>query len=189
MTKNKKAVLVLDHQNLLINSYVKQADQYLLRLKLFLDGVRKQKVPIIFVTVGFRLGFPEISDKNKIFRSVRDGGRFLDTDDGSQIPELIIERDSDLVIKKHRVSAFEGTELQVILRAQGVSKIILFGVITSGVVLSTVRQAADLDYELTVLEDFCHDPSPDVQEVLLRKILPMQSSVVTSDECLKLLDD
>ena len=147
MTKNKKAVLVLDHQNLLINNYVKHGNEHLLRLKLFLDGVRKQKVPIIFVTVGFRSGFPEICDKNKIFRSVRDGGRFLDTDDGSKIPESIINRDSDLVIKKHRVSAFEGTELQVILRAQGVSKIILFGIITSGVVLSTVRQAADLDYE------------------------------------------
>ena len=189
MTENKQVVLVLDHQNLLINSYVEHADEYLSRLKLFLDGVRKQKVPIIFVKVGFRPGFPEICDKNKIFRSVRDGGRFLETDDDSQIPESIIKRDNDLILKKHRVSAFEGTELQVILRAQGVSKIILFGIITSGVVLSTVRQAADLDYELTVLEDFCHDPSPDVQDVLLRKILPMQSSVLTSDECLKRLID
>ena len=187
MKEEKQAILVLDHQNLLIDNYVGQRDEYLSNLEKFLKCVRKENIPVIFVKVGFRRDFPEVCDSNKIFKSVRDGGRFLETDAGSAIPSSIIDNDLDIVVNKHRVSAFEGTELQVILRSLGISKIILFGIITSGVVLSTVRQAADLDYELTVLEDFCHDSNADVQEVLLRIILPMQSSIMTSNECLKYL--
>ena len=61
----------------------------------------------------------------------------------------------------------------------------MFGIITSGVVLSTVRQAADLDYKISVIKDFCHDPDPNVQEVLLEKVLPMQAEVLTSAQYLK----
>ena len=187
MDEKNTAILVLDHQNLLINNYVKDSNEHLDKVSKFLKSVRQLGISVFFVKVGFRPGFPEVSERNKIFKSVREGGRFLDTDDGSQIPESIISTDSDLVVTKTRVSAFEGTELQLLLRSQGISQIVLFGIITSGVVLSTVRQAADLDYEILILEDFCHDPSPDVQQVLLGKVLPMQATVMTSSECLDLL--
>jgi nicotinamidase-related amidase len=51
-----------------------------------------------------------------------------------------------------------------------------------GVVLSTVREAADKDYQLTVLCDLCADFDPDVHEVLIKKVFPRQSTVITSEE-------
>ena len=56
----------------------------------------------------------------------------------------------------------------------------LCGIATSGVVLSTLREAADKDYRLTVLSDLCADPDPEVHRLLLGRVFPRQAEVVTS---------
>jgi isochorismate hydrolase len=75
-------------------------------------------------------------------------------------------------------SAFTGSDLEVVLRAGGIDSLVLAGIATSGVVLSTLRQAADLDYRLTVLADGCLDADPEVHRVLLEKVFPRQADVV-----------
>jgi len=55
---------------------------------------------------------------------------------------------------------------------------VLCGIATSGVVLSTLRQAADLDYRLTVLRDACADAEAEVHRVLTEKVFPRQADVV-----------
>jgi nicotinamidase-related amidase len=67
-----------------------------------------------------------------------------------------------------------------VLRGLGVDSLVLTGIATSGVVLSTLRQAADLDYDLTVLSDACADGDPEVHRVLLEKVFPRQAAVVTT---------
>jgi nicotinamidase-related amidase len=52
------------------------------------------------------------------------------------------------------------------------------GIATSGVVLSTLRQAADLDYELVVLRDGCVDSDEEVHRILCDKVFPRQAEVV-----------
>ena len=80
---------------------------------------------------------------------------------------------------KRRISAFTGSDLEVLLRGYGASSLVLAGVATSGVVLSTVRQAADLDFELMVLSDACADRDPEVHTVLTEKVFPKQATVLT----------
>jgi nicotinamidase-related amidase len=80
------------------------------------------------------------------------------------------------------VSAFSGSDLDVVLRSLGVDSLVLSGIATSGVVLSTLRQAADLDYRLTVLTDGCTDRDPEVHRVLMEKVFPRQASVVSVAE-------
>jgi nicotinamidase-related amidase len=70
-----------------------------------------------------------------------------------------------------------------------VSSLVLAGIATSGVVLSTLRQAADLDYQLTVLADGCADADPEVHRVLLEKVFPRQAAVVTTEEWVRSLDE
>jgi nicotinamidase-related amidase len=50
---------------------------------------------------------------------------------------------------------------------------------TSGVVLSTLRQAADLDFSLTVLSDGCADADAELHRVLCEKLFPRQAQVLT----------
>ena len=56
----------------------------------------------------------------------------------------------------------------------------LSGISTSGCVLSTLRQAADLDFSLTVLSDGCIDDA-EVHRVLCEKVFPSQADVLTID--------
>ncbi len=186
---NRTALLVMDHQEMLIENYIPDRDIYLTELANVLNVTRANNIQTIYVTVGFRKNYPEVSERNAIFSSVRSGGRFSIDDASSAIPAIIAPQGDDLVVIKHRVSAFEGTELQLLLRAKDISTLILLGITTSGVVLSTVRQAADLDYEVFVLGDYCRDGDPEVQNILLDKILPMQASVITSSSYLELFSD
>jgi nicotinamidase-related amidase len=76
-----------------------------------------------------------------------------------------------------RFAGHDGGYLDVLLRARRTEHLVLAGIATSGVVLSTLRQAADLDYRLTVLADGCLDADPEVHQVLLGKVFPRQAEV------------
>ncbi len=91
------------------------------------------------------------------------------------------------IVTKRRVSAFAGTDLEAILRAGGVETLILAGIATSGVILSTVRHAADADYRMIVVDDCCADREVDVHRTLLDKVLSRQATVTRSDDVLAAL--
>ncbi len=55
-------------------------------------------------------------------------------------------------------------------------------------VLSTVRYAADLDYQLVVVEDCCSDQDPEVHDFLTQRIFPRQAEVVTSEDVIRALE-
>jgi nicotinamidase-related amidase len=93
----------------------------------------------------------------------------------------------DIIVTKHRVSAFAGTDLDMILRAKDIDTLILFGISTSGVVLSTLRHAADADYHLIVIKDCCADQDPEVHACLMDKLFPRQATIVSASEFLDTL--
>jgi nicotinamidase-related amidase len=145
-------------------------------------AARKARLPIIYIVVGFRPGYPELSPRNATFSTVAKSGRFLVGTPGVDIAGAVRPQEGDVVVVKHRVSAFAGTDLEMVLRAKGVDTLILLGVATSGVVLSTVRHGADADYQLVVVKDCCFDRDEEVHRVLTEKILVRQATVVSASE-------
>ena len=101
-----------------------------------------------------------------------------ETDAATAIHPAVAPRDGETVVVKRRVSAFAGSDLDVVLRAGGHRALVLCGISTSGLVLSTLRQAFDLDYGLTVLRDACADGDAEVHGVLTKKVFPVQAEVV-----------
>ena len=75
----------------------------------------------------------------------------------------------------------------MVLRSKNIETLILMGHATSGVILSTVRLAADLDYNLAVVEDGCADRDPEVHRLLMEKVFPRQGTVVSSIEIVEAL--
>ena len=73
----------------------------------------------------------------------------------TQIVDPLTPAPGEIVVRKQRVGAFSTTDLADQLRERGVDTLVLTGIVTSGVVLSTVREASDRDYRLVVLEDGC----------------------------------
>ena len=171
------ALLVMDVQQGIVDRFAHDED-YLPRLAAAVEAARAGGITVIYVVVGFRSGHPEVSDRNKSFAAVAGSGRFADGDPGSVIHPAVAPASGDLIVTKRRVSAFTGSDLEVVLRAGGIDHLVLTGIATSGVVLSTLRQAADLDYRLTVLADGCLDGDPEVHRVLTEKVFPRQADVV-----------
>jgi nicotinamidase-related amidase len=147
-------------------------------------AARGAGIPVMFVRVGFRPGYPEIAAANETFSAItaEAGDAYTEDHPATQVHASLAPQPGEPVVVKRRVSAFSGSDLDVLLRAAGADALVLAGIATSGVVLSTLRQAADLDYRLTVLCDACADRDPEVHRVLTEKIFPRQALVTTTDE-------
>ncbi len=147
-------------------------------------AARSAGIPVMFVRVAFRPGFPEVSAGNATFSALtaQGGDAYHQDHPATQVHAALAPRDGEPVVLKRRVSAFTGSDLDVLLRGAGADHLVLAGISTSGVVLSTLRQAADLDYRLTVLADACADPDEEVHRVLTGKVFPRQAVVTTADE-------
>jgi nicotinamidase-related amidase len=148
---------------------------------------RDSGVIVIHVVVAFRPGHPEISPRNPVFSAVKAKGMMVAGSEGAAIHPAAATREGEPIVFKHRVSPFVGTDLETLLRANGIDTLVLAGVHTSGVVLSTVRQASDLDYRLVVVRDCCADPDAEVHAMLLDIVIPKQAAVVTTAELARAL--
>jgi nicotinamidase-related amidase len=174
-------LLVMDVQRGIVERFADDTG-YLPRLSGAVAAARAAGIPVVYVVVGFRPGYPEISVRNKSFSAVAAAGRFGGGDPATEIHPAVAPAAGDLVVTKRRVSAFTGSDLDVLLRGLGADTLVLTGIATSGVVLSTLRQAADLDYRLVVLADGCLDADPEVHQVLTGKVFPRQADVLTVAE-------
>ncbi len=143
---------------------------------------REKKIPIIYVVVGFRQGAPEISANNKGFTASKERFAGVDMNAFMTVHADVAPQEGEITVTKRRVSAFAGSDLEVVLRSSGIQHMVLCGISTSGVVLSTTREAADKDYKITILADCCADGDEEVHRVLTTKVFPRQADVKTVDE-------
>ncbi|WP_327153343.1 cysteine hydrolase family protein [Streptomyces tubercidicus] len=181
MPESRAALLVMDFQNDIVD---RLGDTSVVEVAgCAVEAARAAGVPVLFVRVGFRPGCPEIAAANLGFGALTQAGdAFREDGPATQVVDALAPRADEPVVVKRRVSAFTGSDLDVLLRAAGVDTLVLTGIATSGVVLSTLRQAADLDYRLTVLADACADQDPEVHRVLTEKVFARQAEVIDTDE-------
>ena len=180
-THSHTALLVMDVQAGIVTRFAQTGD-LLERINTAITAARAAQIPVIYVVVAFRPGYPEISPRNKSFSAIKQQQSSLQAAmTATEIHPAIAPQPTDIVVTKRRVSAFSGSDLEVVLGAQGIAHLALCGIATSGVVLSTLREAADKDYQLTVLSDCCVDSDEEVQRVLLSKVFPRQAEVVTAE--------
>jgi nicotinamidase-related amidase len=174
------ALLVMDVQDGIVNRLGEKKESLTGPIVLAIAAARKAGLPVIYVVVGFRKGFPEVSPENKSFSAMRAGGGPLAAlEEPIAIYAAVAPQPGDTVVTKRRISAFTGSDLEVVLRSMGIRHLVLTGISTSGVVLSTVREAADKDFRLTVLSDGCADMDSEVHNLLLTKVFPRQADVCT----------
>lgn len=171
-----QALLLMDLQNEIVERFG-AGPGYLDRVVDTQQRAERAGVPVVLVRVAFAPGHPEISPRNRAFAAAKAGGRMVLGDPATEPHARLLRGKGEVVVTKKRVSAFAGSDLELVLRAHGVTHLVLGGIATSGVVLSTVREAADRDYELTVLEDLCLDADDEVHRVLTQQVFPRQAEV------------
>ena len=186
--RGKTAVVIMDYQNDIVSFLPEAArDELMERAGAVLASARREGIPVIYVVVRFREGYPEISSGDAVRRGLRDSERLKEGTPGAEIHSAVAPEPGEVVVTKRRTGAFSTTDLGAVLSAQGIETLVLMGVSTSGCVLSTVRWAADTDYRLIVVSDCCADRDEEVQRVLTEKVFPRQAAVVTSQEFIQAL--
>jgi len=175
----KTALLTLDYQNGILGM-VPGSEAVISRAAKAVEFGRKKQYQIIHVGLGFAEGHPEIPSNHSIFSKVKENNLFVKGTTSAEFHKSVA-RPEELVVYKQRVSAFSENQLQMILRAGGIENLVFFGISTSGITLSTLRRAFDLDFKCVVLKDACFDRDEEVHRVLTEKIFTNQATVLTVD--------
>jgi nicotinamidase-related amidase len=183
------ALVAMDCQAGIVSIYAKPQEEFVERASSVLRAARSAGMPVIQVQVGFRPGLPEVSDRNKLFAAIKSSSQHQKLFEGAAgaIHPKLGPEPGDIVVTKHRVSAFAGTDLSMLLRAMEIDALILFGIATSGVVLSTLLEACDADYRIVVIADCCADLDAELHGTLLNRLFPQRAGVMTASDFVKAL--
>jgi nicotinamidase-related amidase len=175
----RTALLVMDLQPAVLGMLA-EADDLLSRVNAAIGVVRGHGGHVGYVRVAFEeADLAAIPEHSRFFTAA--AGLPADSP-ATQVDHRVAPQPGDIVVRKTRVGAFSTTDLDERLRANDISTVILAGISTSGVVLSTVRDAHDRDYRVVVLSDATADRHPHVHQFLTEHIFPTQAGVITTAE-------
>ncbi|NMP24657.1 cysteine hydrolase family protein [Sulfobacillus harzensis] len=177
------ALLVMDYQLSILGS-LSEAEGLLSRMGKAIAVVRQYGVQVAYVRVAFDdADYDAVPETSRMAPAIKAAGRALHSESPATAVHHRVAPDAgDIVVRKTRMGAFSTTDLDARLRERQIHTLILAGVTTSGVVLSTVRDAHDRDYQVYILEDAMTDRDPHVHDFLVKKIFPQQAHVITIDE-------
>jgi nicotinamidase-related amidase len=181
------ALLLMDLQVFVVEGFGANVNELISRTTTLLKAARAAGVMVIHVMATFRPGYPEVSPHNLTFGRVKTMGRLTIGDPSTEIHPRLTPIAGEPVVQKRRVSGFVGTELDMILRANGMDTLVLAGISTQGVVLSTQRHASDADYRVIIAHDCCSDTDSEVHRLLVEKVFPRQAKVASAQAVIRAL--
>src|SRR5262249_50721596 len=126
--------------------------------------------------------YAAIPASNKGFSMLAKNRIITEGEPAAEVHAALKPATDEEVFTKKRVGAFSTTRLADRLKARGIDTLVLTGIATSGVVLSTLRDAADHDYRLVVIGDCCADMDAETHRVLTEKVFPRQADVINLDQ-------
>ncbi|MEM5344235.1 isochorismatase family cysteine hydrolase [Paraburkholderia azotifigens] len=179
----RTALVVMHYQTDILALFPAAAPALLANTRTLCDAARAQGVSLYFAKIHFSPGYPEVSPLNRNGQGIRQLGLFVN--DGIA-PELDRRATEPLIIA-HRASVFFGTDLQVRLSAQGIDTLIMVGIASTGVVLSSVAYASDADFRLFTVKDCCYDPDQVVHDHLFSTAFDSRTTVLSLPEALSML--
>jgi biuret amidohydrolase len=119
---------------------------------------RAHGIPVIYTAHVHRPGGCDLgrfadADNARSDMLLSQGQALVDGTPGVAIYPEIAPHDGEIVISKHRYSAFYGTDLEIILRGLGVTTVVIAGVSTDNCCHATARDALFRDFRVVVLAD------------------------------------
>jgi maleamate amidohydrolase len=177
------ALVVMHYQTDILGLFPSVAPALLANTRSLCDAARAKGVSVYFANLRFSPGYPEVSPLNRNGQGIKRLGLFLDD---RTAPELGQQAGEPLVIA-HRASVFFGTGLEEQLARQAIDSLIMVGIASTGVVLSSVAYASDADFRLYTVKDCCYDPDQVVHEHLFSTAFDSRTTVLSLAEALRLL--
>jgi len=183
----RTALLAMDFQHAMIAG-VPDSDELLERVSGAIADVRAAGGTIGHVRVAFAEDdWAQVPETNKVFAPVAAAKMLHHEDHIAQIDGRVAPQDDDIVVRKVRIGGLSTTDLDRQLRDRGIDTLVLAGISTAGVILSTMTDAADRDYRIYVLSDGVADADADVHRVLIYKVFPTRAHVIDTGRLRELL--
>src|SRR5579871_6778815 len=177
------ALVIMHYQTDILQLFPSVAPTLLANTRQLCDAARARNVSIYFARIHFSPGYPEVSPLNRNGQGIKQLGLFVDDEIA---PELGQKATESLIIA-HRASVFFGTDLQAQLSAQGIDTLLMVGIASTGVVLSSVAYASDADFRLFTVKDCCYDPDQVVHDRLFSTAFDSRTTVLSLADALLLL--
>ena len=165
------------------------------RVRRILEVARRSDVPVVHVQMTLYPKF--LSDSPAFLRARLLLTGCKDSSSVENLPPLCIEGTwgwqivdelrplpSEVVVKKHRPSAFIGTNLDMILRSNGIKSVTIVGVVTHGCVMATANDASFFEYYPILLRDCVASHKPELHEAAFL-IMSQAKDLVDSEEVLE----
>lgn len=144
-----------------------------------LPRARAAGVLVVFVHLAFRPNRTDLPRDNALFEGFFEAREIFHEGAAGTAVELPVLPE-DVVVLKRRASAFAGTDLDLVLRAQGIERLVIAGVATSAMVAATCYDAADRGYPVTVLGDGCADADATLHDFFIGKVFPARGHTIVS---------
>jgi maleamate amidohydrolase len=183
ITPARTALLVMHYQTDIMALFPSVAPTLLENTRALCDAARHKGVSVYFAQIRFSPGYPEVSPLNRNGQGIRQLGLFINDEIS---PELGRQPQEPLIVA-HRASVFFGTDLQVRLSAKGIDTLLMAGIASTGVVLSSVAYASDADFRLFTVKDCCYDPDQVVHDHLFSTAFDSRTTVLSLAQALSLL--
>jgi len=148
-------------------------------IKALADTCRGKGIPVIHVHYIVEDGAPGLKLNAGLFQGVKDTGGLVRGSWGAAPAEGLEPRDGDLVVEKMRMSAWEGTKLESLLKGFGRDTVVVTGAWTNMSVEHTSRTGADKGYFMVVPEDGCSTMNADWHNASINYALQNVSTVTT----------
>ncbi|MFL9918109.1 cysteine hydrolase [Paraburkholderia fungorum] len=177
------ALVVMHYQTDILALFPSVAPTLLVNTRELCDAARARSVSVYFAKIQFSPGYPEVSPLNRNGQGIKQLGLFVD----DKIAPELGQQDTEPLIIAHRASVFFGTGLQARLSAQGIDTLLMVGIASTGVVLSSVAYASDADFRLFTVKDCCYDPDQVVHDHLFSTAFDSRTTVLSLADALLLL--
>lgn len=179
----KTALLVMHYQTDIMALFPSVAPTLLSNTRKLCDAARAKGVSVYFAKIHFSPGYPEVSPLNRNGQGIRQLGLFVE----DRISPELGQQAGEPLIVAHRASVFYGTDLQVRLSAQGIDTLMMVGIASTGVMLSSIAYASDADFRLFTVKDCCYDPDPVVHDHLFSSAFDSRTTVLSLADALEIL--
>jgi nicotinamidase-related amidase len=174
------ALIVIDLQKGIVDGhFIHPIGEIVDRTRALLDAFRARKLPVVLVNVAGRPpGRTEQGPRSNT--SFAEGWTDL-------LPELN-RQPSDIVVTKRSWGAFATTDQERQLKARGVNQLVITGLVTSGGVEATARQAWEQGFHVSLILDAMTDVREEAHEYSIRNVFPRVGETGSTEEVISLLE-
>ena len=197
MNVNKTAIILIDPQNDFLSeegklySAVEPAlakNEVIKKLNYLLSASHKANMTVIHIPIVFdKESLEKGEELYGIMAPVAEAGGFIRGTKGAAIADVLDKADTDIVIEKNHICAFEETNLEQFLNKKGITTVILCGLLTDVCVEATMRIAYDKGFEVFTVTDATATLGIEKQESTIENNFPLFSKPISTDAALTMM--